>query len=83
LRYTEKAEFDAVAYVTRNPCTLGTRKKILQDLMAWAEDSSDQRIYWMNGMAGTGKTTIAYSLCQELLLVLERKQQITATYFLP
>jgi hypothetical protein len=75
--YTRKAEFDAVADVTRNACTPGTREDILRDLMAWAENSSDRRIYWMNGMAGTGKTTIAYSLCQEL----RRKRMLGASFF--
>jgi hypothetical protein len=45
--------------------------------MFWAEDTSDQRIYWMNGMAGTGKTTIAYSLCQEL----QQKKMLGASFF--
>jgi hypothetical protein len=34
-------------------------------------------IYWMNGMAGTGKTTIAYSLS----IALERRNVLMATFF--
>jgi hypothetical protein len=30
----------------------------------WATDESGPRIYWLSGMAGTGKTTVAYSLCK-------------------
>jgi hypothetical protein len=45
--------------------------------MSWAEDGSDRRIYWMNGMAGTGKTTIAYSFCQQLL----NRRMLGASFF--
>jgi len=34
--------------------------------MEWAKDPRSSRLYWMNGMAGTGKTTIAYSFCEQL-----------------
>ena len=34
--------------------------------MEWAQDPRSSRLYWMNGMAGTGKTTIAYSFCEQL-----------------
>ncbi|CUA71835.1 putative WD repeat-containing protein all2124 [Nostoc sp, PCC 7120] [Rhizoctonia solani] len=34
-------------------------------------------VYWLNGMAGTGKTTIAYSLCIELA----SKHQLAASFF--
>ncbi|CCO30556.1 hypothetical protein BN14_04586 [Rhizoctonia solani AG-1 IB] len=34
-------------------------------------------VYWLNGMAGTGKTTIAYSLCTELNI----KHQLAASFF--
>lgn len=32
----------------------------------WVHDRAAGPVYWLNGMAGTGKTTIAYSLCDEL-----------------
>jgi hypothetical protein len=34
--------------------------------MSWATDDSAPPIYWLGGMAGTGKTTIAYSFCDRL-----------------
>ncbi|KDN38810.1 hypothetical protein RSAG8_09216, partial [Rhizoctonia solani AG-8 WAC10335] len=36
------------------------------DLDQWAGTQNTGNIYWMSGMAGTGKTTIAYSLCERL-----------------
>ncbi|KAJ1304309.1 hypothetical protein OPQ81_005469 [Rhizoctonia solani] len=49
----------------RGPCTQGTRVDVLGQITSWVATSSPGSVYWMNGMAGTGKTTIAYSLCEE------------------
>ncbi|CAE7053422.1 unnamed protein product [Rhizoctonia solani] len=50
----------------RGPCTPGTRVDLLAQVLGWAGSSSPGSMYWVSGMAGTGKTTIAYSLCEEL-----------------
>ncbi|KAG8721102.1 hypothetical protein FRC09_008462 [Ceratobasidium sp. 395] len=50
----------------RNGCTPNTRVDVLEQLVAWAQEDKNEKIYWLNGMAGTGKTTIAYSLCEQL-----------------
>jgi hypothetical protein len=39
---------------------------ILDELRDWARDPNGAKVYWMNGMAGTGKTTITYTLCEWL-----------------
>ena len=38
----------------------------MDDLVAWATNAGDTSIYWLNGMAGTGKTTIAYTFSEIL-----------------
>ncbi|CUA71492.1 putative WD repeat-containing protein alr3466 [Nostoc sp, PCC 7120] [Rhizoctonia solani] len=50
--------------IRRRSCTKGTRVAVQEQVLAWAQNSSSAQIYWMNGMAGTGKTTIAYTLCE-------------------
>ncbi|CAE6472679.1 unnamed protein product [Rhizoctonia solani] len=50
----------------RGPCTEGTRINVLAQMREWATSRNSEGVYWINGMAGTGKTTIAYSLCQQL-----------------
>ncbi|KAF8739908.1 WD40 repeat-like protein, partial [Rhizoctonia solani] len=50
----------------RRPCAEGTRVDVLSQMLAWVTSSKSGSVYWMSGMAGTGKTTIAYSLCEEL-----------------
>ncbi|KAF8751889.1 WD40 repeat-like protein [Rhizoctonia solani] len=32
----------------------------------WTRNPDSPKVHWMNGMAGTGKTTITYSLCEQL-----------------
>ncbi|KAG9101375.1 hypothetical protein FRC07_010315, partial [Ceratobasidium sp. 392] len=63
--------------LNRGGCTQDTRVDVLQELHRWAGGAIPERIYWLNGMAGTGKTTIAYSLSQEL----EKKQTLAASFF--
>ncbi|KAF9547029.1 YVTN repeat-like/Quino protein amine dehydrogenase [Agrocybe pediades] len=52
--------------VERRGCTSSTREQILEDLRTWANDPTSAKVFWLNGMAGTGKTTILYSFCQWL-----------------
>ncbi|KAG8700744.1 hypothetical protein FRC08_004471 [Ceratobasidium sp. 394] len=47
-------------------CTPNTRVDVLEQLQTWAADPTSEKVYWLNGMAGTGKTTVAYSLCEDL-----------------
>ena len=44
---------------TRQGCLKGTRKEVLQQIKHWLVDEKDQRVFWLNGLAGTGKTTIS------------------------
>ncbi|CAE7228688.1 unnamed protein product [Rhizoctonia solani] len=52
--------------IRRRGCTAKTREAIHQNLQNWSTNPESEKIYWMNGMAGTGKTTIAYSFCEWL-----------------
>ena len=48
----------------RQGCLKGTRKEILLQLENWLMDEQDQRVFWLNGLAGTGKSTIAQSFAE-------------------
>ncbi|KAJ1304380.1 hypothetical protein OPQ81_005531 [Rhizoctonia solani] len=61
----------------RGPCTEGTRIDLLSQLLGWVDSSNSGSVYWMSGMAGTGKTTIAYTLCLEL----EASRRLAASFF--
>ena len=71
------AEYDAASPAPRNACTENTRKEILNVLQVWASDNATTKVYWLNGMAGTGKTTIAYSFSE----ILKRKGSLGGTFF--
>lgn len=43
-------------------CLPDTRTELLQQLLQWAEQKDATRIFWLKGMAGTGKSTIARTL---------------------
>ena len=32
--------------------------------MQWAEDPQDRHVFWLNGLAGTGKSTIAQTFAE-------------------
>jgi hypothetical protein len=66
LKVAKDVQYDKHPPSLRRTCTEGTRTKILDDLLDWARKSSGPNIYWLCGMAGTGKTTIAYSFCKRL-----------------
>jgi Adenylylsulfate kinase and related kinases len=63
--------------VLRHGCTEGTREAILAKLMAWATEVTSPKIYWLTGMAGTGKTTIAHTFSE----ILNKNQMLCVTFF--
>ena len=42
----------------------GTRRDVLVQLETWLKDEQDRRVFWLNGLAGTGKSTIAQSFAE-------------------
>ncbi|KIJ91544.1 hypothetical protein K443DRAFT_478327, partial [Laccaria amethystina LaAM-08-1] len=52
--------------VRREVCSPGTRVRILDDIITWAKNTSpgSPNVYWLFGQAGSGKSTIAYSVAR-------------------
>ena len=48
----------------RQGCLKGTRKEILLQLENWLMDEQDKHVFWLNGLAGTGKSTIAQTFAE-------------------
>ena len=65
------------SYGNPNGCMAGTRVKILADLEAWASDDLSRKVYWLVGMAGTGKSTILHTLCE----ILDGKNMLGGSFF--
>ena len=62
-----KIELGENEQIRRSVCTPGTRAHLLQDIKAWAENDSSEcpAIYWLFGPAGSGKTTVAYTIARQ------------------
>ncbi|KAF7344134.1 Mycorrhiza-induced WD40-repeat domain protein [Mycena venus] len=65
------------SYGDPSGCMPGTREKILADLEAWALNEGSSKVYWLVGMAGTGKSTISQTFCE----ILDRKNMLGASFF--
>ncbi|CAE6438184.1 unnamed protein product [Rhizoctonia solani] len=63
--------------LNRGPCNEGTRKTQIKLLLEWAQSSESGKLLWMSGMAGTGKTTIAYTICKKL----QEQDKLGASFF--
>ncbi|KAJ1305719.1 hypothetical protein OPQ81_010453 [Rhizoctonia solani] len=63
--------------VQRRECTPRTREQVLLDLKAWKDKQDGENVCWINGMAGTGKTTIATTLCS----MLNKSHELGASFF--
>jgi len=48
----------------REGCLRGTRKGVLREIERWLTGEQDQRVFWLNGLAGTGKSTIAQTFAE-------------------
>ncbi|KAJ5726142.1 uncharacterized protein N7483_007499 [Penicillium malachiteum] len=62
LSYAQNAAFNTYASQQKSGCHPGTQVNILRRIKAWCESPEGEGIYWLHGMAGTGKSTISYTL---------------------
>src|SRR5580700_7937182 len=46
-------------------CLADTSVDILKDIMAWADGQDERCIFWLSGLAGTGKSTIARTIARK------------------
>ena len=51
---------------SRTGCLKGTRGSVLDEIEQWTEDFEASPIFWLNGLAGTGKSTIAQTIAERL-----------------
>ncbi|KAJ5618683.1 hypothetical protein N7528_006794 [Penicillium herquei] len=63
LPIADGAFFDSFLDQHEDECLPGTRTELLREVREWGR-SSDRCIFWLSGMAGTGKSTIARSVAR-------------------
>jgi hypothetical protein len=69
----------AVWNSNRRGCLSDTRVGLLGDIRAWIDaGQASEHVYWLNGLAGTGKSTVAASVCEYL----EGRPQLCLSFFI-
>ncbi|KAF4993634.1 hypothetical protein FGRMN_6352 [Fusarium graminum] len=67
LKVTGNAIFDSRETMSvATPCLRGTQVQTLRTIQEWAEDPEGEMILWLDGMAGTGKTSISMTVASAL-----------------
>ncbi|KAF1948113.1 hypothetical protein CC80DRAFT_486595 [Byssothecium circinans] len=73
----EGASFDSHMEEHNSTCLLNTRTELLRHIQGWANDTNSKPIFWLNGAAGTGKSTIARTVARAFA----SQQQLGASFF--
>ncbi|KAG8741329.1 hypothetical protein FRC10_002991 [Ceratobasidium sp. 414] len=69
---------DQAGYDPTRACIPGTRVDVIHDITRWIEKSNrDQRLAWVYGLGGLGKSTIAASVCKQL----DERGMLSASFF--
>lgn len=58
-------------------CLHNTRVNVLEEITTWADGHDGPCMFWLNGMAGTGKSTIARTISSTFA----RKERLGASFF--
>ncbi|KAK0764406.1 hypothetical protein N5P37_003807, partial [Trichoderma harzianum] len=77
LPVAEGAAFDSHAEEHNPTCLPDTRVELLQHIMSWTQDPNAKAIFWLNGMAGTGKSTVSRTIAKSLV----RTGHLGASFF--
>jgi len=64
LPYAYGAAFNSRLWDHEDQCLPETRVELLQQIIQWSNNPSTASIFWLNGIAGTGKSTIARTVAR-------------------
>ena len=76
LPYADKASFNSYAQQHESQCVPDTRVALLGQLQEWSNDHK-RCIFWLSGMAGTGKSTIARTIAHKF----HQQNSLGASFF--
>jgi hypothetical protein len=76
LKIAQGATFDSFEN-THAGCLPGTRSDLLREIEEWAESPHGKCIFWLNGRAGTGKSTISRTVA----IRLKKRRLLGASFF--
>ena len=77
LPYAAEAAFNSYAKQHEPTCLPDTRVGLLQTVYNWADGQDERCIFWLNGLAGTGKSTIARTVARRFF----HEHRLGASFF--
>ena len=77
LPYAVDAPFDSYHRQHELTCLKNTRVDVLRQIFDWADGQDERCIFWVNGLAGTGKSTIARTVACEY----SERKRLGASFF--
>ncbi|KAA6414440.1 MAG: hypothetical protein FRX48_01189 [Lasallia pustulata] len=77
LPYAVDAPFNTYSRQHDRNCLPDTRVDLLREIYTWADGKDGRFIYWLNGLAGTGKSTIARTVARKYF----ENGQLGASFF--
>ena len=61
-----RARGAAYQHGNRRGCLRGTRETVLSEIESWTKDFDTSPVFWLNGLAGTGKSTVAQTIAERV-----------------
>ncbi|PMD42130.1 YVTN repeat-like/Quino protein amine dehydrogenase [Hyaloscypha variabilis F] len=77
LDFAAEAPFNSLFHQHETNCLPETRVELLQEIYNWADGEDKRCIFWLNGLAGTGKSTIARTVARRY----SEKGRLAASFF--
>jgi len=77
LPYATDASFSSYAKRDSPSCLPNTRVDLLREIYNWADGEDERCIFWLNGLAGTGKSTNARTVAHKYL----NNRRLGASFF--
>ncbi|KAL4259014.1 hypothetical protein AB1N83_010713 [Pleurotus pulmonarius] len=71
------AAFDSINLDNKNEVLAGTRVAVMEEVERWGTTARGERVFWLRGAAGTGKSTIAKSVAAKY----KRANRLGASFF--
>ncbi|KAF1941507.1 hypothetical protein EJ02DRAFT_203243 [Clathrospora elynae] len=62
--HAEDAPFNSLAKQHERTCLSKKRVGLLEKIHSWADERDKRCIFWLSGLAGTGKSTIARTVAR-------------------
>ncbi|KAL4949059.1 hypothetical protein BDW69DRAFT_198408 [Aspergillus filifer] len=71
------AEFNSYTNQHESECLPGTRIELCREILEWTVSLQGKCIFWLNGLAGTGKSTVARTMARKF----QQKGLLGASFF--